>query len=492
MDIDSTNSKKQILKSTGIIGSSQVFTIILQVVRTKIIAVLLGPIGVGLLGIYNTIVDLIRNTTGLGINFSGVREIAQANESENTEEFSKKVKLLKRWALITGLVGAIILILFSYPISLLSFGDSGYCIELIFLSLAILFTSLNQAQLAILQGARRLKDMAISSVIGVSLSIIIVTPIYYFFNIKGMVCAIVLMSLSSLLLSNYYVSKLKVTPVTLSVKETWDSGKEMIKIGVANSISGIITTVSMYFIRSFISHQGSLDDVGFFQSAWTISNVYLLSVLNAMAADYFPRLSAINKDNRKVNKLVNEQTEVAIIVGGLLVTLMLLLSGIIISILYSEKFQPSAVLLLFFALGSFFKLISWPICYVSAAKGAISQILISEVSWNIIFVTCSAILWHYYGLIGIGISYVISYILYSLIVFGLVNKLTSFKWTATNIKHIAFYLVIVTIAFLSIFIFDIGWVVRVAILVIGSTYSYKYISNIVSINDIINKIRKTR
>ena len=111
---ESIKSKKQIIKSTGIIGFSQVFTIALQIVRTKIIAILLGPAGVGLLGIYNTIVDMVRNATGMGINFSGVREIAQACGTSDSATIANKALLLRRWALITGSVGVAVLLLLCY------------------------------------------------------------------------------------------------------------------------------------------------------------------------------------------------------------------------------------------------------------------------------------------------------------------------------------------------------------------------------------------
>lgn len=485
---ESIKSKRQIIKSTGIVGTSQVFTVALQIVRTKIIALLLGPTGVGLLGIYNNIVDMVRNATGLGINFSGVREIAQACGSNDESTVAKKTLLLRRWAYITGGVGALALILLCYPISIFSFNTGDYALPIACLAIAVFFTSISQAQIALLQGTRNLVSMAKASVVGVLLSIVIVTPIYYFWGIDGMVVAIILMAVSNFLLSHYFVSKLKIAKSELTLRETFDSGKEMVKLGFASAISGIIGTIAMYYVRSFISSHGSIDDVGYFQASWSISNVYLLSVLNAMAADFFPRLSAVNSDNVKVNKLVNEQTEIALLIGGPLIIAMFTFSSLIITILYSSEFTMSAVLLDFFVVGSFFKLLSWPICIISGAKGAIKQILISEISWNVVFIGLIWLLWGSMGMKGIGLAYILSYIYYLVILFILVNPLSGFRWDSINLRHILFYgislLIVVTGVLISIHKIYIGAI----ILIVTFIYSYKYLKRIINIHEVVKKI----
>ena len=486
---ESLQSKKQIIKSTGIIGSSQVFTIALQILRTKIVAILLGPAGIGLLGIYNTIVDMVRNATGMGINFSGVREIAQACATNDNITIAKKALLLRRWAFITGGIGVITLLLLCYPISLFSFNSSEYTIAIALLAIAVFVSSISQAQIALLQGTRNLASMAKASVIGVLLSILIVSPIYYFWGIDGMVTAIILMAVSNFFLSHYYVSKLEISKAAMSWKETISSGHEMVKLGFASAISGIVGTIAMYYVRAFISSHGSIDDVGYFQASWSISNVYLLAVLNAMAADFFPRLSAVNKENEKVNQLVNEQTEIALYIGGPLIIGMLIFSSLIISILYTSEFSTSVMLLDFFVVGSFFKLLSWPICIISGAKGAIRQILISEISWNVVFIGLIWLFWNNYGLKGIGIAYVVSYLYYLIILFLLVNPLSHFRWNRANIKHILFYGISLFLSVVCIIKFNHNIYIGGVFFIVSLLYSYRYLKRIINIHEVIQKIR---
>ena len=72
------SSHRQIFKSTALIGGAQVINMGIGVVRTKALAVLLGPAGMGLAGLYMTATGLVGSVAGLGINASGVRQIAEA------------------------------------------------------------------------------------------------------------------------------------------------------------------------------------------------------------------------------------------------------------------------------------------------------------------------------------------------------------------------------------------------------------------------------
>ena len=58
-------------------------------VRTKAIAVLLGPTGVGLFGLYTAIVDLTVGLAGVGVNSSGVRQVAEAVGTGNAERIAR-------------------------------------------------------------------------------------------------------------------------------------------------------------------------------------------------------------------------------------------------------------------------------------------------------------------------------------------------------------------------------------------------------------------
>ena len=71
-------SHVEALKSTSIIGGSTAITILIRMVRTKVLAILLGPAGIGLEAIYDSVISLARIGVDMGISSSGVRQIASA------------------------------------------------------------------------------------------------------------------------------------------------------------------------------------------------------------------------------------------------------------------------------------------------------------------------------------------------------------------------------------------------------------------------------
>src|SRR4051812_5437178 len=119
-------SYRQILKSSALVGGSSAMNIIVCFARAKALALLLGPTGVGLSGLYSSIADLASTVAGMGVNSSGVRQIAVAISSDDTEQIARTTIVLRRVSVILGLLGAFLLITFSVQISALTFGTSKY------------------------------------------------------------------------------------------------------------------------------------------------------------------------------------------------------------------------------------------------------------------------------------------------------------------------------------------------------------------------------
>src|SRR5579863_8934871 len=103
----------QILTSSALVGGSSVVNIVIGVVRNKAMAVLLGPAGFGLLGVYASIASLSQCVAGLGINSSGVRQIAYAASFDDADRIARTAAALKRTSAVLGFVGMALLALLS-------------------------------------------------------------------------------------------------------------------------------------------------------------------------------------------------------------------------------------------------------------------------------------------------------------------------------------------------------------------------------------------
>jgi antigen flippase len=185
----------QILKSSAMIGGSSIVNIGIGIIRTKAMALLLGPGGFGLMGLYGSILNLAQSIASMGINSSDVRQIAEAAGSGETGRIGRTAAVLRRTAIVLGVLGAVLLVVFSRQISTLTFGSDRNTAAVATLSLAVFFLSVSGGQGALLQGMRRISDrisdMAKMGVLGALFGTVSSIPLIYFFGEKGVVPSLV-------------------------------------------------------------------------------------------------------------------------------------------------------------------------------------------------------------------------------------------------------------------------------------------------------------
>ena len=126
-------SHRQIFKSSAIIGGASVINIVIGIVKVKVLAVLLGPAGVGLMGLYQNIMGMASTLAGCGIGNSGVRQLAAS--SGETETLAIVRRALWLGNLVLGLAGTMILWLLREPVALWVFGDAAHVAEVGWLGL---------------------------------------------------------------------------------------------------------------------------------------------------------------------------------------------------------------------------------------------------------------------------------------------------------------------------------------------------------------------
>lgn len=486
-------SHKQILKSTSIVGGSQIASILIGIIKTKIVAVLLGPVGIGYMGVLQNIIDLVRQITGFGINFSGIKDVAESNATNDKIKISKTIKILKRWAFWTGMLGTLLTIIFCVPLSNYSFGNGSYAISIAIIAITILISSISGGQLALLQGFRKINLMAKASFYGAILSTIITIPMYWIFGVDGIVPGMILTSLGALALSWWFTKDIKLEKVNLSFKETFRGGTRMARLGFFITINGILATVTLYFVRSFLLKKMNIDAVGCFQACWMIATMYLGIILNAMLADFFPRLTEVNEDNITVNRLINEQLEIAFLVASPMIIGIIVFSDLIITILYSNEFIIAIPVLQWLIAGTFFTIISWPlgVMFLAKSKGIYSFVI--ESIWNVMFIAILFFGWDFYGFKIIGYSYVFACLIRFILVYWSTIYLSKFKFSIVNLKYGLVFGMLVAIALTNVTLFldDIQYIISLIIMLIVVIFSYINLNKIMDINGFINnKIKK--
>jgi len=441
---------KAVLKSTGTVGGSQIINILISLVKTKIIAVILGASGVGIVGILTTASDMIKNIAGLGLPFSGVRDISIADSNQDNTSLSKTVKIFNRWVLISAFLGALITIVFSVPLSQFLFNNNTYAIGFVFLSTSIFFLTLSSGFTSVMQGKRSISLMAKASVVSNIISSFFSVILYILLKEKGIISSLVVGSLVSFLVTYYFYRELDIPKYgKISFKESWLSARGMIRIGIFTILVSAFDQLMSLLLRGFISDKVGVEGVGLFTAANTIATMYLSIVLGAMAGDYYPKLASIHDDNKKLNLAVNTQLYIVLLLGSPIIIGMVGFADIAVKVLYSSKFMGSVAILKWQVMGDFFKIIAWACGYVFLAKGLGKLYVFFSISYTLIYLALIYLSWDFYGFFSVGLSFFISQFLAMLFTYLYSYLRFGINISIKNIKVIFIMFVFLAAAFSS-------------------------------------------
>ena len=487
------SSYKQIMKATSIFGGVQVFQIIIMVIRSKFIAVLLGPTGMGISGLLTSTLNLIVGFTNLGLGTSAVKNISAANISGDKTRVTKTIIILKRLLWILGVLGAIVTLILSEWLSQITFGNEDYTFAFAWISIAVLVKNITTGQLAVLQGLRKIQYLAKANLYGSFLGLVITIPLYYIYGIDAIVAGIMITAALSFLLSWYYSNKVDILHVKVSKDMAVEESKDMLSMGVMLSLSGIIVMLSAYIVRIFISNTGTLADVGLYNAGFAIISTYVGLVFTAMATDYYPRLSSVADNNKLCKDTINQQAEVAILILAPILIVFIVFIKLIIILIYSYKFVVIDAMICWAAIGMLFKAASWAIAFILLAKGASKLFLINEIIANFNVLVLNLLGYYYGGLTGLGVSFMLGFLLYLFQVYLLTNKKYDFTFTKSfkNIFTFQFSMVFSCFLFVKILEMDAlyNYIVGVIFIIISSWYSYRKLDKMIGLNEWIKNIK---
>lgn len=483
------SSYRQIMKATSIFGGVQVFNIFISIIRSKVVAVLLGPAGIGIIGLLRSTTDFIGRITNFGLSTSAVKNVAAANTSEDYNKVAVVVSVLRRLVWITGTLGTLVTILLAPFLSELTFGNKEYTFAFIWISITLLLSQISSGQLVILQGLRKLKYLAKADLAGTTFALLISVPIYYAWGIQGIVPAIILSAFVTVIFTWRFASKVKIERIKINKEILFSEGSDMLRLGFILSLSSLIEVGASYIVRIYISHKGSVEQVGLYNAGFAIINTYVGMVFSAMATDYFPRLSGFAHDIGKSKHIINQQAEIALLILAPILTVFLTFINWVIILFYSTKFVAVDSMIHWAVLGIFFKATSWPIAYIIVAKGDSKLFFYNELIANLYMLFLNIIGYQLGGLEGLGISFLLGYLIYLVQIYILArNKYKfSFEKAIYKIFTIQFILGIVCFASNRLLNPTYSYFLGSLIILLSSYYSFRELNKRLSLVTLINE-----
>ena len=488
------SSYRQIMKATSLFGGVQVFNIIISIIRSKFVAILLGPEGMGIMGLLNSATGLVGKLTNFGLGTSAVKDIAAAHGANDEKRVEFVATVIRRMVWITGILGLLITAILSPWLSQLTFGNKDYTVAFLWLAMTLLFNQVSSGQLVVLQGLRKLKYLAKANLFGSFLGLFISVPLYYFFGIDGIVPGMIGTAMLALLMSWYFSAKLKIKRTSISFSETISEGKNMLNMGFMISLSGLLSVGVSYVVRIFIGRTGGLEQVGLYNAGFAIINTYVGLIFTAMSTDYYPRLSAIAHDNGLCRKTINQQAEIAILIMAPILIIFLIFINWIIILLYSTRFIEVNVMIYWAALGMFFKAASWSVAFILLAKGASKLFLLNEILAKFFLLSFNLLGYHFWGLTGLGLSFAVSFIVYTFQIF-VVSKIKfefTFDQSFITIFAIQFGLALAGFITIKLFSQPLTYVIGVILILFSGWFSLVQLNKRLGLVNLLNKYKQNR
>jgi O-antigen/teichoic acid export membrane protein len=426
-----TSSYRQIFVSTSIIGGASIINIVIGLIRTKIIAIILGPVGIGIAALFGALMSTGIAIATAGIWTVGIRQIAEAYAHDEAHPLAVARRALFFAALALSILGGGAVWLLRHFLANVVFHDPATAPQIGLLGVGVALSVASSSQGALIQGMRRIRDLASLSIGTGLVTTLIGIPLLWRAGTSGIVWYVVLTPVVSFALGHWFVAHLpKASSELVRFPEMVAQWTIFLRLGLPFAGAGIAGTMIQLLIRADVQRQLGPEALGHFQASWTIGMQYMDVVLGAMAADYYPRLTAVILDRAKACRLVNEQTEVALLLTGSAIIVMLAMAPWVIRLLYTPEFAPAADMLRWQAAADVLKVASWPLIFGILAAGAGRTFFFTQIATLLLMAGVIHYLLPQIGVVAGGVGYFISYVFYLPLVFVLNAHRIGFRWAA--------------------------------------------------------------
>lgn len=472
MNEERNESYSHVLKYTGVFGGVQGLNVLIGLVRNKFVAMLLGPGGMGLVSLFNTTVQLISQATNLGIAMSAVRHISECYDAGDTEHTAHYVKVVRGWCLLTALLGMLVCVVLGPFFSNATFSWGNHTLHFVLLAPAIGMLAITGGESAILKGVRKLGALALVQIVAALASLVIAIPIYYMFGQAGIVPVIVLMAFATMSATLWF--SWRIFPLQLrGTRGILGEGMEMVRLGVAFTLAGIVGSGAEMFVRSYLNVMGDLEVLGLYNAGYMLTITYAGMVFSAMETDYYPRLSAVNHDVAATNLTVNRQMEVSLLIVAPMLTALIALLPILIPYLFTSEFVPVVPMAQVAALAMFFKVLTMPVAYITLARGYSMTYLMLEAAYYVAFVLLMVVGYQYWGLLGTGIAITLAHVFECLMINGYAYKKYGYRMSAAVYRYAIVLLLFGFLAYACTIFLDgiVYWLVELVAIVASALYA---------------------
>lgn len=402
----------RVLKAVAMLGSAQAVNIVCSVVRTKLIAVWLGPAGVGLNTILVNGSNLVSTATQLNLRESAVRDLSLTMTADCQ---ALKTAVVRRWALWLAILGAVAVIILSPLLSASAYnGSLAYTASFAALAPGIFCAAYSAGEFAVMQARDRLRQIARANVVAGVAATLIAIPLLYFLRLRSIVLIINIYAISVAVCA--YLWRVKPVAVgTLSRREVWLQGRGFMVLGLSISFSALLTTLINYVLSAYINARGGESALGIYQSGYTLVNSYVGIIFSAVAVEYYPRLTRFVGRPTMARTVMTHEVSLIVRLITPFAIVFVFFADFIIRLLYSSNFEAVKPFVIFAIVGALFRGVSLCYAYRILAAGDTRTFLVTETLSAVIGLALNIVAYTFWSYAGLGVAYILWYVSYLII-----------------------------------------------------------------------------
>jgi len=409
---------REILRAAFKTGSGSAISMILGAISSKIMAVVTGPIGIGLYSMLTQILSTASITGSIGGGGTALTQGVAGKKGGVRDELIRTVF----WIFVAGalLVAVSLMILAPWIASVSLGGGDEASIGLVrWVALPVVLTVGLTYLNSVLNGFLAIGRLALIQMAGAAMNAIISYPISIMANTGYPIAFVGMMSASTSV--QIIVALLKVRAHGY-IRPIWSRGfRPRIERASASSffkmagtllITGVFSTVVLLVIRSLIVQYDGLAEAGIFNVAWVICMMYPMIALGSFGTYFFPALSRLEDPQKRID-LMRDMFRISTLIITPMLVVMILLKPLVVDIMYSNQFYASLDIIRWMLIGVYLKTASWVVSMPVVAFPNMRVYFWTENLWYVGLLTFSLLAVIIFGSIEIiGIGFLVIYALF--------------------------------------------------------------------------------
>lgn len=376
----------------------------------KLLAVYVGPAGYAVIGQFQNAVSIVVNLAG-GVVATGVTK-ATAQHFDDAAKQHAVWQTAIRFSLWASLIAAVSLLFISASLAQWLLHRADMSGVFVWLALALPAMAANNLLLAIVNGKKEVGIYVLANIIASLISVLVTGLLAISFGLYGTLVAFTINPAIMLLSTAAIVARRD----WFKARFLWgqinrSALRELSGFGLMGLTAALTMPITFMMIRDHLATSLGLTAAGYWQASWKISEIYLMLVTTTLSVYYLPRLAEIRTANELKIEIVKVYRFVmpVVAVGALMIYL---LRDFIIHTLFTPDFMPMRALFPWQLAGDVIKIGSWILSYIMLGRAMVKIYVMTEIMFSVLFVFSSWLLVDGFGLIGVSMAYVVSYLLY--------------------------------------------------------------------------------